>query len=110
MCDCLGYIFHFSLYQESLKPGGILVLAEDGDRWGFHLIRCARSLLIRMETPTELATVLDGAALTPDIEILAPCPHLKECPLKGNKSRWCHFAQQCEAGPTAVTPQNDDVS
>ena len=99
----MGYLSLSLITLESLKPGGTLILAEDGDRWGFHLIRCARSLLIRMETPTELKAVFNSIEPTPDIEILAPCPHLKECPLKGNKSHWCHFAQQCAAGPTAVT-------
>ena len=55
-----------------------------------------------METPTELSELIDGMTPTPDVEILAPCTHCKECSLKGNKAQWCHFAQQCEAGPTAV--------
>lgn len=99
----MGYTYLLLLTLESLKPGGVLVIAEDGDRWGFHLIRCARSLLIRMETPTELTTVFENVVPTPDIEILAPCPHTKECPLMGNKSHWCHFAQHCTVGPTSVS-------
>lgn len=63
----------------------MIVVAEEGTRWGFHLTRCARSLLLK----------LDGS-------VIAPCFHEKECPLKGNKNCWCHFAQQCAPGPTAV--------
>lgn len=77
-----------------------MVVAEEGDRWGFHSVRCARDLLLRMETQ-EIQASQQGKEV-PAIQILAPCPHCKECPLKGNKRSWCHFVQQCEAGPTAV--------
>lgn len=79
-----------------------MVVAEEGTRWGYHLVRCARSLILRMETPTELADIVKDVVPVPDVEILAPCSHCQECSLKGNKSQWCHFVQQCEAGPTAV--------
>lgn len=97
-----GFLFISPLAIESLQPGGFLLVAEEGTRWGYHLVRCARSLILRMETPTELSEIINGMIPTPDVEIIAPCAHCKECSLKGNKAQWCHFAQQCEAGPTAV--------
>lgn len=75
---------------ELLRPGGTLLISEAGTRWGFHLVRCARSLVLRMEAESKRAAVV------------APCPHDAECPLKDNRKNWCRFAQQCEPGPTAV--------
>lgn len=77
-----------------------MVVAEEGDRWGFHSVRCARDLLLRMEMQESQTTQQEREPQT--IQIISPCPHCKECPLKGNKRSWCHFVQQCEAGPTAV--------
>ena len=86
-----GFLFFYRLLVELLHPGGVMIFAEEGTRWGFHLTRCARSLVLRMEQTTQQAS------------ILAPCTHHQECPLKGNKKCWCHFAQQCPPGPTAVS-------
>ena len=77
-----------------------MVVAEEGDHWGFHSVRCARDLLLHMETQGNQSAQQAGES--PTIQIIAPCSHCKECPLKGNKRSWCHFVQQCEAGPTAV--------
>ena len=84
------FFFFFSYFAELLRPGGTLLVSEAGTRWGFHLVRCARSLVLRMEAESKRATVL------------APCPHCAECPLQDNRKNWCRFAQQCEPGPTAV--------
>lgn len=71
-----------------------MVVCEEGNRWGFHLTRCSRSLLLRMNP--------SSPEKTPSVHILGPCSHHHECPFRNNKTHWCYFAQQCEAGPTAV--------
>lgn len=91
-----GMHLAFLLRTELVQPGGLLVVSEEGDRWGFHLARCARSLVLHME------------ATSHNVKIVGPCPHQEECPLKGNKKLWCHFAQQSSPGPTAVGMRQSD--
>ena len=91
-----GMYLAFLLRTELVQPGGLLVVSEEGDRWGFHLARCARSLVLHME------------ATSHNVKIVGPCPHQEECPLKGNKKLWCHFAQQSSPGPTAVGMRQRD--
>jgi ribosomal protein RSM22 (predicted rRNA methylase) len=54
---------------------GILVVIEPGTPQGAGIIQRVRDF-----------------ATAGGIEILAPCPHSAECPLKDTSSRWCHFA------------------
>lgn len=53
----------------------VLLLVEPGTPRGFALVRAARDHLLP-----------SGAA------ILAPCPHVKPCPIPEND--WCHFARR----------------
>lgn len=52
---------------------GVLVIVEPGTPRGFGVIRRVRSTLIE-----------DGG------QLVAPCPHARECPIVGDD--WCHFA------------------
>ncbi|KAK8808588.1 hypothetical protein WA158_008489 [Blastocystis sp. Blastoise] len=47
----------------------------------------------RMDTKNTNEPLL-SASPSPAPIILSPCTHCLECPLKGNKNRWCYFVQQ----------------
>jgi ribosomal protein RSM22 (predicted rRNA methylase) len=58
---------------------GALVVVEPGTPAGYQRIITARELLI-------------GAGAN----LVAPCPHLRECPMLGLPREWCHFAARVE--------------
>lgn len=75
----LGEIKPFGSFLERLWKADIqtIVILEPGTPAGYQTILEARNLLLEK-----------GAF------IVAPCPHAKECPLKGKD--WCHFSVRLE--------------
>lgn len=75
----LGEIKPFASFLDRLWNADIQTIAiiEPGTPAGYQTILEARSLFLEK-----------GAS------IVAPCPHAKECPLKGNN--WCHFSVRLE--------------
>jgi ribosomal protein RSM22 (predicted rRNA methylase) len=66
-----------------LKPDGKLLVVETGVRLTGRIISLMREQLI-------------DAGLAP----LAPCPHVKECPMPGTShGRWCHFNFDVNGAP-----------
>jgi ribosomal protein RSM22 (predicted rRNA methylase) len=57
---------------------GVLLIVEPGTPAGQDIVLRARDILLE-----------EGAHLA------APCPHEKECPLKGSE-KWCHFSMRVE--------------
>ncbi len=64
------------------QTGRFLVLVERGNAEGFRLIRNARQLLLEK--------------FAGELQIVAPCSHQLECPMRGS---WCHFAQRVQLAP-----------
>lgn len=83
---------HLRSLWEHVAPGGMIVLIEPGNPFGFKIIRQSRTLLLDIAE--------EGDKYSP--KILAPCPHIHQCPM-ANKS-WCHFIQRVELSYN-LTPQ-----
>ena len=63
------------LMYNMLSSDGIIVVIENGSPKGSHIVRSARKLLLDTEVHAD---------------ILAPCTHKKECPLRPDV--WCSFS------------------
>lgn len=94
-----------------LNPGGVLVLIERGDTFGFESIARARQVLLRPENVSSDApanATESTASTTPSgAKVIAPCVHHAKCPLQmGVKARqlmknpgsqnWCRFSQSVQ--------------
>lgn len=67
-----------SLIERCWKAAGkFLIVIEPGTPVGFERIRAIRDLLIALKG-----------------HMVAPCPHLLECPMSGGD--WCHFSERFE--------------
>lgn len=92
-----------------LAPGGVLILIERGDPFGFESIARARQVLLRPEDRNNVARKFVNLQTTPDSEpvalkIIAPCSHHGVCPLQMGLftrqaaqnpagQKWCRFEQ-----------------
>ena len=49
-------------------------------------------------TPTGFATILQARTqlIAAGVELVAPCPHEDECPMRGSARDWCHFSERLE--------------
>src|SRR5438105_9350042 len=49
-------------------------------------------------TPPGFATILQARTqlIVAGAELVAPCPHEDECPMRGSARDWCHFSQRLE--------------
>ena len=49
-------------------------------------------------TPAGFATILGARTqlIAAGAELVAPCPHEDECPMRGSARDWCHFSQRLE--------------
>src|SRR5438105_6405851 len=65
--------------ERAWAAGKVLAIIEPGTPAGFATILGARTQLI-------------GAG----VELVAPCPHEDECPMRGSARDWCHFSQRLE--------------
>lgn len=104
------------LLYEMLDVGGLLVILENGNPRGSHIVRSARKLILDSFSPEGMSTaavlnddgsdiilnnVLDpppGVASHKDIGAftVAPCTHDKPCPL--GDGVWCSFSQKVHSG------------
>lgn len=66
---------YLPLVLKAYAAADVLVVVEPGTPRGFERIRAIREALIK-----------EGAYM------LAPCPSIRPCPMKGDK--WCHFSQR----------------
>ncbi len=41
-----------------------------------------------------------------DVNIVAPCPHHKKCPLAELPENWCHFSQLVQKYPKNIFPKH----
>ena len=73
----LGELQQFEPLLDRLKHIPMIAIIEPGTPFGYRNILRARSRLLEL-----------GFAL------IAPCPHAKPCPLKGDN--WCHFSTRLE--------------
>ena len=74
-----------------VNPGGVFVLIEPGSPKGFRFIHDFREW-IRKKSRDEA-------------NIVAPCPHHKECPLAQNPISWCNFEQPIAKYPKKIFPK-----
>jgi hypothetical protein len=94
---------------KAVKPGGFLVILENGTLSGFETVLFARDVVlshrrrVRDAKPTDK---LPGDGLSQGIvstkaTVVAPCLHSHACPLEGNKSksRTCRFVQRLNRPP-----------
>jgi ribosomal protein RSM22 (predicted rRNA methylase) len=96
-----------------VKPGGVLVIVEDGTVGGFETVLFARQALLALnsdETVPAVANELHNgevqaderllaenvADLKAEARVVAPCLHSKSCPLEGtiDRHRVCRFVQR----------------
>ena len=49
-------------------------------------------------TPTGFASILQARTqlIAAGVQLVAPCPHEDECPMRGSARDWCHFSQRLE--------------
>lgn len=69
-----------------LKPGGVLLLIEQGTPTGFRFMHHTRELF--------LERIGRG-----NFHFVAPCPHEGMCPMALTGRDWCHFAQRTKRTP-----------
>lgn len=96
---------HVRQMTDLLNPGGMLVLVERGDPFGFERIARARQVLLRPENHKDDGSLAAERKFHGDsLQVVAPCVHHGKCPLQvGGDLRasstnpghfnWCHFAQ-----------------
>jgi len=99
----MGYVLpeipsakHRELILETLmsrvKKEGYFILVEYGTPKGFRFINDFRDKIIEMSRD--------------EVNIVAPCPHHKKCPLASNPSSWCHFSQLVQKFPKDIFPKH----
>jgi len=66
-----------ALWQR-LNDNGVMVVIEPGSPKGFRYIHSFREWVI--------------AKSREEANIVAPCPHMRECPLARDAQSWCHFS------------------
>jgi ribosomal protein RSM22 (predicted rRNA methylase) len=71
---------------------GMMVIIEPGTPQGASIIQQVREFAVDRK-----------------INILAPCPHAGECPLKDTSSRWCHFAVRTSRSKLHKTLKGGDA-
>ncbi|WP_211589766.1 small ribosomal subunit Rsm22 family protein [Microbispora sp. H11081] len=64
-----------SLASATERNAGMLVIVEPGTPAGYARIAAARRLLTGL-----------------GLHLVAPCPHVGECPISAEQRDWCHFA------------------
>jgi len=76
-----------TLWQK-VRPGGLMVLLEPGSPKGYRFVHDFRNFIVNK--PREEAN------------IVAPCPHHKECPQAKQANLWCNFNQAIAKYPNQV--------
>lgn len=71
-----------------VRPGGFFVVVEPGSPMGFRFINDTRTMFLKLSRE--------------EANIVAPCPHQKECPLAKKAKVWCNFEQKFERYPKNV--------
>ena len=70
----------------------MMVVVEPGSPKGFRFIHSFRDWIIATKTRDEA-------------NIVAPCPHIHECPMARDPHNWCHFSQMTQRYPGKVFPR-----
>ena len=68
-----------ALWQR-LADDGIMVVVEPGSPKGFRFVHSFREWVIDTKSREES-------------NVIAPCPHMLECPMARDAQNWCHFSQ-----------------
>lgn len=88
----MSYLWRF------VKPGGILVVAERGDRLGSQMVLEARTFLLERDPETG-NTINAALGFNPfdgePIQVIAPCTHSKACPFVNNTAPVGRFNDKC---------------
>jgi ribosomal protein RSM22 (predicted rRNA methylase) len=95
---------------KSVKPGGFLVILENGTLSGFETVLFARNVVLshkqRVRNPkvADDLNVVDRTSqgiVSTKATVVAPCLHSHACPLESNKSksRTCRFVQRLNRPP-----------
>ena len=81
-----------SLWQ-CTKPGGLLVVVEDGTAAGFETVSFARDYILNFSTQARERGDENAKA---EARVIAPCLHSKRCPLSDSitRHRICRFEQR----------------
>ena len=77
-----------ALWQR-LREGGVFVVVEPGSPKGFRFIHSVREWAINDKSREEA-------------NVVAPCPHMLECPLARDPNSWCHFSELTQKYPNKV--------
>ena len=80
-----------ALWQR-LSDGGVIVMVEPGSPKGFRFIHSFREWIISTKSREEA-------------NVVAPCPHMLECPLARDAQSWCHFSQMTQKYPSKIFPR-----
>lgn len=75
-----------------VKKDGYFILVDYGTPKGYRYINDFRNKIIEMSRE--------------DVNLVAPCPHHKKCPLAENPDSWCHFSQLVQKYPKGVFPKH----
>mmetsp|Transcript_29088 Transcript_29088/g.36051 ORF Transcript_29088/g.36051 Transcript_29088/m.36051 type:complete len:131 (+) Transcript_29088:186-578(+) len=80
-----------ALWQR-LNDDGVMVVVEPGSPKGFRFVHSFREWVI-------------GTKPRDEASIVAPCPHIRECPMARDPQNWCHFSQMTQRYPSKVFPR-----
>lgn len=80
-----------ALWQR-LSDDGVMVVVEPGSPKGFRFVHSFREWVIQTKTKEEAS-------------VIAPCPHMLECPMARDATNWCHFSQMTQRYPSKVFPR-----
>ena len=70
-----------------------MVVVEPGSPKGFRFVHSFREWVIKTKSREEA-------------NVVAPCPHMLECPMARDAQSWCHFSQLTYKYPTTIFPKS----